>query len=760
MRKFSFLLVILSIIIVISSCMVPQSEVERLVPPEDAPEKVIFAAQSSSGVYSSDLIVGSDTVIGRIDYWVDNEKKLLYIEFHATEEEWMLTETRVATSLSVTTLPRNPETRKLDSDYFPNVNAHNPPSNYSSYVISLDFVGERTTKIYFSAYAEAIRNENKYFSQIGLTAPCIYFTVIYVEPIVELRPLLKVDVEGEVDLSRITTYDWEITKEASPEAINNLARGESATVEYILIAKRLLPQNADTFTVTGVATVTNEGSLQADQVGLTLSVQGKNGGDWVEIESKTLIETSLNTTIAASDLVGIGKPFTFIFDAGNFATVRILAGATDNWPEIVDDYEDHQIPSSPSSETFIDESASVVDMPRNLVEFENYGFSVDHTGTWPWSVSPWILDDVTGGTKKYSIVITNVDAPLGSYTLTNDATLTENDTLQKRKDFARVLVTAPEPEEEILSLEATVTGTFSWTKEIEYDWEIEKSVAPETIYLGVDENDDVTYSVNASRTLTDNSTNTFSYKGKVEAGNSSVSTIPADIVLTISLLESSDGGTFNVVRTGSESINGLNPGVFVTRDFDFSDYSFVDNYYYRVKADVVSGVVSKTNTGAQAGPISPTSLIEFDKTATVNDAYMVPVGFDVTPDSDYAWLWLLSETPAATTYTFNIMNLDKENGEYKVPNTVTLVEDDTKQERSEDATVTILVPGLNVSVDSEATWIKTLEYNWSIEKEASPTSITLAKGSSEDIDLHSRYYKREWSGNLHLHDFRYCHSIQ
>ena len=734
MRKLSFALLVISTILIISSCMVPKTEIERLVPPNDATEDVIFAAQSSNGVYSANLIVGADTVIGRIDYWVDNDNKLLYIDFHSTENGWMLTETRVAAGLSLSDLPRNPESGRLDPKLYPNANFHNPAVAVSSFVISLDFVGEGTTKIYFSAYAEALRNKDKYFSQIGITAPCIYFAIVYTEPVVELRPILKVDVDGEIDLSRVTKYDWELSKEASPSVISNLRQEDSATVEYTLTATRLAPEISDTFTLTGIATVTNEGSLQADQVGLKAILLGKNGGSWVEIESKTLIETSSNTTIAASDLIGIGKPFTFEFNPGDYSEVRILAEATDNWPEIVDDFEDHLIPISPSSQTFVDESASVIDMPRNLVEFENLGFSVDNTGTWPWSVSPWVLTDVNGGSKKYSIVITNVDAPLGSYTLTNDATLTENDTLTKREDFARVLVSTPEPQEDILTLEATVTGSFRWDREIEYDWEIEKFVSPETIYLGIGEDADVTYTVNATRTLTDNATDTFSYTGAVEVGNSLNSNLTASTVsLTISLLESSDGGTFAVAQTSTQPIVDLAPGDKVAKSFDFSSYSFVSGYYYRVKAEVVSGVVSKTNTGALAGPISP-NLTEYDMTATVNDAYMGPVGFNVTPDSDYAWPWLLSETPAATTYTFNIVNNDKEAGEFKVPNTVTLVEDDTKQERSDDATVTILVPGLNVSVDSEATWVKTLEYDWSIEKEASPTSITLAQGSSKDID--------------------------
>ncbi|PNE19821.1 hypothetical protein V511_12445 [Mesotoga sp. Brook.08.YT.4.2.5.1] len=731
MRKLSFALLVISTILIISSCMVPKTEIERLVPPNDATEDVIFAAQSSNGVYSANLIVGADTVIGRIDYWVDNDRKLLHIDFSATEDGWLLNETRVATALTVADLPRSPGSWLLNPKLFPNYNIHNPGELVSKFVISLESLEANTTKIYFSAYAEASRKENKYFSQIGITAPCIYFAIVYTEPVVELRPILKVDVEGEVDLSRVTDYDWEITKEASPEVISNLKQGDSASVEYTLTATRLTPAVTDTYTLTGIATMTNEGSLQADQVGLKAILLGKNGGSWVEVESKTLIETSSNTTIAAGDLAGIGKPFAFEFNPGDYSEVRILAEATDNWPEIVDDFEDHLIPISPSSQTFVDESASVIDMPRNLVEFENFGFSVDHTGTWPWSVSPWVLNNMSGGTKKYSIVITNVNAPLGSYTLTNDATLTENDTLTKREDFARVLVSTPEPQEDILTLEATVTGFFRWDREIEYDWEIEKSVSPETIYLGIGEDADVTYTVNATRTLTNNAADTFSYTGAVEVGNSLTSNLTASgVSLTISLLESSDGGTFAVAQTSTQPIVDLAPGDKVAKSFDFSSYSFVTGYYYRVKAEVVSGVVSKTNTGALAGPISP-NLTEYDMTATVNDAYMVPVGFDVTPDSDYVWPWLLSETTAATTYTFKVFNKDIETGEFKVPNTVTLVEDDTKQERSNDATVTILVPennDLDIENEHDMEWDQTKEYSWEIEKSAVPESIELNEG--------------------------------
>ncbi len=627
--------------------------------------EVLYSPQNMYGYNETTVHINNSTVIGKMIYWIDDDSNTGYhlnISFEMFDG-WTIYETRISTSLDSRSFPV--KDGFIDPSGLENVFQYDPSKSEVDIRLDLGDVPQGVEDIYFAIVGYFKRKVGDSTIQGYSYGPCIY-NVPFPNPVIELRPLIVAEVEGNTSLSRVTEFDWEITKEASPGAISNLKQGDSANVEYTLTATRLTPVATDTYTLTGIATVTNEGSLQANKVGMKVYLLGKNGGDWTEIDFKTLIDTSLNTTIAASDLVGIGKPFTFVFNPGNYSEIRILAEATDDWPEIVDDFEDQLVPISPSSQTFIDESASIVDMPRNLVEFENYGFSVDHTGTWPWSVSPWVLNDVSGGTKKYSIVITNVDAPQGSYNLTNDATLTENDTSQKREDFARVLVTAPEPEEEILTLEATVTGAFSWTREIEYDWEIEKSVTPETVYLDIEQDEDVTYSINASRTLTENSTNTFSYKGQVEVGNSLLSTIPADVDLTIILLESSDGGTFNPVQTTvTDTLSGLNPGDVVTRNFDFSGYSFAEGYYYRVKADAVAGEVSKTNTGAQAGPISPTSLIEFDKTATVNDAYMVPVGFDVTPDSDYVWPWLLSGHRWQLLYTFNIMNMDKENGSTK-----------------------------------------------------------------------------------------------
>ena len=386
MRRFVlFILFAFSLFFVITGCVVSNPKVERLVPPENAPEEVIFAPLSDSGVQSSSLIVGADTVIGRIEYWVDDEEKLLYIDFYATENGWLLTETRVATALSLAELPRNPETRRLDPDYYPNFNIHNPPVGISHFVLPQgELEPGTTTKLYFSAYAEAIRKENKYFSQIGITAPCVYYVITYTEPVIELRPILNVEVDGKIALSRVTEYDWQLTKEATPEAIVDLERGDSATVEYTLTATRSVPEIKDTYTASGVATVTNYGSLEATKVGLKVTLLGKKGTDWLEIDSKVLIEISSNTTIAASDLVGIGKPFTFTFDAGDYTEVKILAQAEDDWPESVSDEENHMVPVSPTGETKIDESASVIDMPVNLADFESRGFLVDHTGTWPW----------------------------------------------------------------------------------------------------------------------------------------------------------------------------------------------------------------------------------------------------------------------------------------------------------------------------------------------------------------------------------------
>jgi|GEM_PF-3727406 len=727
MRKLSFTLLVISTILIISSCMVPKSEVRELIPPDNIPEEVTFATQGVNGVYTSDLIVGYDTVIGTIEYWVDSENSLLYVDFFATENGWKLTETRVATALDLSDLPRNPQTGRLDPKLYPNFNVHNPAESTSGFVLPLgSFVPGTKTLIYFSAYAEALRNGSLSYSEVGYTAPCIYYAIIYTEPVVELRPILNVDVSGEIELSRVKEYDWMISKDASPVAIVDLEQGEDAPVDYTLTATRLTPTSTDTYTLSGLATVTNHGSLQAEEVGLKVYLLGKNGGDWTEIASSTLIETSTGVTIAASDLVGIGKPFSFTFDPQTYGTFRILAEAEDNWPELVDDYEDLSLPSSPSTETVIDESASIVDMPVNLLEFEGEGFSVNHADTWPWSVSPWELNDVPGGSKTYSIIIKNVSAPKGDYSLTNVATLTENDTGQERVDNARVLVSTPQPVIEEPSMDVTVDSTITWVKTLEYDWSIEKEATPTSITLAQGSSKDIDYTLVITRE-SGQATYTYTISGTVtvsNTGNIGLTNIAGSVSLNGYSGKESSFGPTNLAVGGSEDFT-----------FSFTVESATPISGFTVDATADSNETDPdTDSDTQSTPADPVSINEIDETADVIDEVTgsLPSGFGTSFTVDpREWTNLTGD--ATYTYTVTITNNDSTVGG-TLTNTATVTEDDTGEYDYDDEEVDVNVPGFNVTVDSTVTWVKTLEYDWSIEKEATPTSITLAQGSSKDID--------------------------
>ncbi|HQQ57028.1 MAG TPA: hypothetical protein PKY42_10615, partial [Mesotoga sp.] len=729
MRRFVlFILFAFSLFFVITGCVVSNPKVERLVPPENAPEEVIFAPLSDSGVQSSSLIVGADTVIGRIEYWVDDEEKLLYIDFYATENGWLLTETRVATALSLAELPRNPETRRLDPDYYPNFNIHNPPVGISHFVLPLgELEPGTTTKLYFSAYAEAIRKENKYFSQIGITAPCVYYVITYTEPVIELRPILNVEVDGKIALSRVTEYDWQLTKEATPEAIVDLERGDSATVEYTLTATRSVPEIKDTYTASGVATVTNYGSLEATKVGLKVTLLGKKGTDWLEIDSKVLIEISSNTTIAASDLVGIGKPFTFTFDAGDYTEVKILAQAEDDWPESVSDEENHMVPVSPTGETKIDESASVIDMPVNLADFESRGFLVDHTGTWPWDESPWILDDVSGGQKIYSISIKNESADENSFgvTLTNIATLTESDTLEIREDNARVLVTTPEPFIETPDLDMTLEATVSWTGVLEYDWTIEKSATPTSLTLAQGNSGTVNYSVAVTRVSGD-ATYTYTISGTATVLNT------GNIALNVAGAVNLDGYAGKTVSIGPLIIAaGASHEVPFT--FTVESATEIINFTVKGNAHSVDLPVNVDKSLGLVSPGTPESYTEIDEMADVIDKITgLPSGFKATASVEpREWKDLTDD--ATFTYIVTVTNEEATSGG-KLTNTATVTENDTDEEDSDDEEVTVNVPGLNMVLEATVNWSKEIEYDWSIAKDATPTSLTLVQGSSGTVD--------------------------
>jgi len=117
---------------------------------------------------------------------------------------------------------------------------------------------------------------------------------------------------------------------------------------------------------------------------------------------------------------------------------------------------------------------------------------------------------------------------------------------------------------------------------------------------------------------------------------------------------------------------------------------------------------------------------EIDESATVNDLITnVPAGFSIDP-ATLAREWNLDDSDKLN-YTLVLKNDNAQPGTYYLTNTATVTENDTKEENSDDATVTITVPEtvkLKAEVDAEFTWNRERIYEWEIDKKANPTSVT------------------------------------
>ncbi|HPJ82024.1 MAG TPA: hypothetical protein PL103_07400, partial [Saccharofermentans sp.] len=204
--------------------------------------EINFSMQNEDGFHESPVHINKFTVIGKLIYRVENDSDSgasLYLKYEMLDN-WRIKETRVSTALNDQSFPT--KDGFIDPAQLSNVSEFDPAvSETEEIVIPLGILPEDSRGMYFAIVGYFERSSGGNSIQGYSFGPCVYFVPVRTNPNIELRPILKVDVEGEVNLSRVTDYDWEITKEASPEAINNLARGESATVEYILTAKRLLP---------------------------------------------------------------------------------------------------------------------------------------------------------------------------------------------------------------------------------------------------------------------------------------------------------------------------------------------------------------------------------------------------------------------------------------------------------------------------------------------------------------------------------------
>ncbi len=241
-------------------------------------------------------------------------------------------------------------------------------------------------------------------------------------------------------------YDWTITKSADPTIIT-LDIGKSETITYTLQVTRSPRLLYEVYSVSGEISVTNKGDEETKDLKIVDTLQYETSGSYIDYISVN-INVSNNPELDPDETGTYSYEFEFapIPRASYRNKVNITITNHEGHineefgPEI---YAYFTLPDIPNEVEYIDETATIIDSAKvydNDDNEVNY-FSLEYTENPP----PWNMND--SGTITYKIKVTNniTDSSLTgkNYFLRNTATLTEDDTNEKREASAEVIIKVP-----------------------------------------------------------------------------------------------------------------------------------------------------------------------------------------------------------------------------------------------------------------------------------------------------------------------------
>jgi hypothetical protein len=260
----------------------------------------------------------------------------------------------------------------------------------------------------------------------------------------------------------------------------------------------------------------------------------------------------------------------------------------------------------------------------------------------------------------------------------------------------------------------TVTKTVDETEFVrEFNWTIEKSVTPETIDMFTGDSSAASYTINATRTVTD----TFVVSGEICVKNGGSFTT-AGLTIVDQVQYKTGTSKYQNVPGASQTITPPQLAPAETECYPYSiEFTPISDAKYRNSVKVTI-----TN---HAGKVGTAYGPEVKADATFPSTPTTIVGFDTIEIQDTNGGQFFFSDTGSQSYE---STFDCDDDEGTNDNTATIVE--TGQ--SDDASVTVNCYSLEVSKDAETSF--TREYNWHIAKLADISSISGPQGFEHTIN--------------------------
>jgi len=531
-----------------------------------------------------------------------------------------------------------------------------------------------------------------------------------------------------------TDYDWTLDKGIKPASIT-VNQGKNENVAYTLTATRV--ENTTVTENKGAnvtVKVTNPECYKVCGYTIKVQLQKKDGCNYINVGNPD-VKTGQNLNGKSS--TSFSYSFTNLEPGTTYRIKVVLTYDGDN-----NEYtKDFSLPSPTTRTEIKDKEATVTDS----FTAKPAGFTITGGLGSVWEIKEGDLKEEDGNiiaTKKYTVNVANVNAEAGkSFALKNKAILTENDSKCKRCDEETVTIITNKYADIIASIP---TAASFWNKGASYDWEIEKIANPTSITFNKDEKNvkDITYTLTATRKVNQSSEDK-GITGTVKVtnnGNEETKGLKIKVQL-----QAKKNGSFQDVAGASDEIKNAQVAAGKSEQYTFSiPYTgLAENTEYRVVSTITADNFEGTATPESSPFTASPTLTTSDEEASVQDNMGSLAGFEIT--SEFTNVWTIKgsdldkDNKATKTYKVKVKNVNADDDKcYILNNTATITENDSGEQDTSDATVNITVPKAGItlctSVSAVNAWKKTTEYDWTIEKVASPTTLTVNLNDEKKIE--------------------------